>query len=115
MQAFAVTLGLPLGTRHVTDKTGLTGKYDFKFVYFLAGLPGPLGAVRPAPAAGAASPIDNLADPAPDAFTALEKQLGLKLIKGSAGRDRHRPHRKNPRGKLARLRLIDALKLNWPS
>lgn len=87
MQGFAVTLGLPLGTRHVTDKTGLTGKYDFKFVYSLAGLPGPLGAVRPAPAAGAASPIDNLADPAPDVFTALEKQLGLKLTKGKAPLD----------------------------
>jgi uncharacterized protein (TIGR03435 family) len=49
-------LRLTAGAR-VVDQTGLTGNYDFKLEYSVSG------------------------DPAPDLFTALEKQLGLKLEK----------------------------------
>lgn len=49
------------GGVRVTDKTGLTGRYDFKLEY----------------ASGA--PADN---PLPDLFSAVQSQLGLKLEKG---------------------------------
>ena len=48
--------------RPVVDKTGLTGKYDFKLEY--------------APAARAATDESGK----PSVFTALEEQLGLKLV-----------------------------------
>ncbi len=51
-------LRLTAGAR-VVDQTGLTGKYDFKLEYSASG------------------------DPAPDLFTAIEKQLGLKLEKAT--------------------------------
>jgi uncharacterized protein (TIGR03435 family) len=54
----------------VVDQTGLTGEYDFKLDYAMAGR-------RNAPAA---APADgDAADPVPDAFAAVENQLGLKL------------------------------------
>jgi uncharacterized protein (TIGR03435 family) len=65
------------------DKTGLTGKYDFKLEYSQVGLPGRMG--RPL---SAAAPGDaDLSDSAPDLFTALEKQLGLKLEKSKTQLD----------------------------
>lgn len=83
MRNLAVSLSVPLGTQQITDKTGLAGTYDFKLVYSTADLPGGLGVTR-SPVTSAAGPIDNLSDPTPDLFTALEKQLGLKLTKGKA-------------------------------
>jgi uncharacterized protein (TIGR03435 family) len=66
---------------HVADKTGLTGIYEFTLEY-AATLLMP-GAMPPAP------PADNAGMPAasdpgeglPNIFTAVEKQLGLKLMK----------------------------------
>ncbi len=70
-------------TNHIVDKTGLTGRYDFtlKFdarnssVRVVSGI----GAAEP-PAPGTASEPSGL----PGLFTALEKQLGLKLVKVKA-------------------------------
>jgi uncharacterized protein (TIGR03435 family) len=58
----------------ITDKTGLTGKYDFRLEYARDG-------ARPADQAGIPS------DPAPDLMTAVEQQLGLKLVKSTIQRD----------------------------
>jgi uncharacterized protein (TIGR03435 family) len=63
----------------IVDKTGLTGPYDFTLEFSNAGLPGrgPMGSGLAVPPPGdAAQPAA-----APDLFTALEKQLGLKLEK----------------------------------
>jgi uncharacterized protein (TIGR03435 family) len=65
------------------DKTGLTGKYDFNLEFSMAGLPGPMGRMLPAPSPGEADQPDS----APDLFTALEKQLGLKLEKSKTQLD----------------------------
>jgi len=65
----------------VTDKTGLTGRYDFNLEYvpdpstLPPPPPGPPGAVPPPPPAEATAPGGNLE-------SAVEKQLGLKLSKG---------------------------------
>jgi uncharacterized protein (TIGR03435 family) len=80
-----VTLGaMPLHPR-VVDKTGLTGKFDFTLEYASSiPLPGnlPLLANRPPPDPSAPPAAS---DPAgvggPSIFTAVEKQLGLKLVK----------------------------------
>jgi uncharacterized protein (TIGR03435 family) len=55
--------GLP-----IVDRTGLTGKYDFTLEYIEGG-PNAL--------------VEGTVDPsvAPDLFTALEQQLGLKLVR----------------------------------
>ncbi len=53
------------------DKTGLTGQYDFHLEFAQSLLPNP----------------DANADPAPDLFTAIEKQLGLKLEKSKTQLD----------------------------
>jgi uncharacterized protein (TIGR03435 family) len=55
---------------NITDKTGLTGKYDFRLEHATRPRAG-----RPIDQAGTAS------DPAPDLATAVEQQLGLKLVK----------------------------------
>ncbi|HEY1754954.1 MAG TPA: TIGR03435 family protein [Bryobacteraceae bacterium] len=68
---------LELSTRpaRITDKTGLTGQYDFKLEFSTARLQaGP-------DATGSAS------GSAPDVFTAVEKQLGLKLEKAKVQLD----------------------------
>jgi uncharacterized protein (TIGR03435 family) len=74
--------------RPVVDKTELTGKYDFNLEYIpdLNGLPGlpppPPGFGGPAPAAAteASTPGSNLA-------SAIEQQLGLRLVSGKAKLD----------------------------
>ena len=58
-------LGLSLGGARITDKTGLTGKYDFRLEFAPRRLTVEAGA----------------GDSAPDVFAALDKQLGLKLEK----------------------------------
>ncbi len=65
---------LGVNVLQLEDKTGLTGKYDFKFEYA-----DPSHSGRTVAAGDA--PIDSIGDPAPDLFQALEKQLGLKLEK----------------------------------
>jgi uncharacterized protein (TIGR03435 family) len=72
-------LQFSLGPSRSEDKTGLTGKYDFTLEFSQAGLPGPTGR-------GLAGP-DDVGDPAPDLFNALEKQLGLKLEKSKTQLD----------------------------
>jgi uncharacterized protein (TIGR03435 family) len=55
--------GYPTVDRFVADRTGLTGRYDFKIEYS----PGPL------------QPGDAVATDGPSLFTALTEQLGLRL------------------------------------
>lgn len=59
-----------LGDKLVLDKTGLTGEYDFKLEF--APMPG-------SPEANFSGPLKADDVPADDLFTALQKQLGLKL------------------------------------
>jgi uncharacterized protein (TIGR03435 family) len=85
-------LGQRIGSAHVVDKTGLTGEYDFKIEFSSVGSPGPAGLpALPPPARdganSAAGSVGDASDPAPDIFTAVEKQLGLKLTKGKAPLD----------------------------
>jgi len=61
------------GVIPIVDATGLTGPYDFTLEY---GVESMIALVQ------GATPIDDGSDPAPDTFTTLEKQLGLKLEKG---------------------------------
>jgi len=85
--AFAKWLGMPLAkitprngygqysAARVLDDTGLLGEYDFTLEF--SGAMGPGGALRAGSAAdpGGAAPDDG----GVDIFTALERQLGLKL------------------------------------
>lgn len=74
--------GMPLGgpQARVIDKTGLTGTYEFTLEF--AGSMRSPGMFPVAPAGGDADGT-AASDPtgAPDIFTAVEKQLGLKLVK----------------------------------
>jgi uncharacterized protein (TIGR03435 family) len=68
MEKFAAYLTtLNLG-REVQDRTGLTGRYDLKLDF------APLTATAPSAESAAPAP-----DAAPDIFTAIQEQLGLKL------------------------------------
>jgi uncharacterized protein (TIGR03435 family) len=71
---FVTTLS-DLARRPVIDKTGLTGMYDFalKFAPETAGTAGPFGLLPPGPPPTAIDPD------APNLFTAVQEQLGLKL------------------------------------
>jgi uncharacterized protein (TIGR03435 family) len=70
----------------VVDKTGLTGKYDFKLE--LGGASDIGGAFPPQNSGALAGPegVLDIHDPSggPDISMVLEKQLGLKLTKGKA-------------------------------
>jgi uncharacterized protein (TIGR03435 family) len=94
MAEFAKTLGAMINNSagvagmdapqpRVVDKTGLTGKFDFKLEY--AGSPPPFPGNLPllAGRGGGESPAASVASEplGPTIFTALEKQLGLKLQK----------------------------------
>ncbi len=59
--------------RPIVEKTGLTGKYDFKLAYSRDGLK-PMG-----PAAAAGIPVDDTPSGGPSLQRALQDQLGLKL------------------------------------
>jgi uncharacterized protein (TIGR03435 family) len=71
--------GTPTGPQaRVVDKTGLTGTYEFTLEFA-----GSMGMMPSAPAEGEPG-MPLASDPtggAPDIFTAVEKQLGLKLVK----------------------------------
>jgi uncharacterized protein (TIGR03435 family) len=67
----------------VVDKTGLTGKYDFTIEFSCEGCSG-LGAnMTMANGAATSSPAAAASDGSglPNIFVALEKQIGLKLVK----------------------------------
>jgi uncharacterized protein (TIGR03435 family) len=76
-QQLSSLLQFQLRGSRVVDKTGLTGQYDFHLEFSNVGLPGPMGIALAAPLPGEA----DQSDLAPDLFSALEKQLGLKLEK----------------------------------
>ena len=82
MSVLATILTQSVG-RPVIDKTGLMGYYDYTLKWtpqLGGGDVGPFG-LAPAPLPGAAPPAP--ADPdAPDLFTAVHEQLGLKLEPG---------------------------------
>jgi len=66
--------------RPVLDKTGLTGKYDFTLDYNVSGL-----ALPPPPGPGpATAPADTGSDPGRDFATAVQQELGLKLVASKA-------------------------------
>ncbi len=66
-QDLLVMLGGQLGGARLEDETGLTDKYDLKLEF---------ASQRPR-----GLPADAAPDPAPDIFSALEQQLGLRLEK----------------------------------
>jgi uncharacterized protein (TIGR03435 family) len=68
VDGLVTTLSNLLG-KPVHNATGLTGKYNFKLDYSRDGLP---GRAQPPPGSGGGESAPNL-------FTALEEQLGLKL------------------------------------
>lgn len=71
MAELCASLVYPLRAPHIIDKTALSGTYDFKLEFSL-----PM------------RPIDASAtDIAPDIFTALQRQLGLKLDEVTARLD----------------------------
>jgi len=75
-----ISNGAPIASpqARVVDKTGLTGTYEFTLEF--AGSIGSSGMMPSAPAGGEpGAPLAS--DPAADIFTAVEKQLGLKLVK----------------------------------
>jgi uncharacterized protein (TIGR03435 family) len=63
---------LSRGVFRLVDATGLKGPYDFTMEYDVESFVALLGA----------TPIDRPDNTAPDIFTTLEKQLGLKMEKG---------------------------------
>jgi uncharacterized protein (TIGR03435 family) len=63
---------LSRGVLPLVDATGLKGPYDFTLEYDVESFVALLGA----------TPIDRPDNAAPDIFTALERQLGLKMEKG---------------------------------
>jgi uncharacterized protein (TIGR03435 family) len=73
----------------VMDKTELTGKYDFKLTYAEAGQIGDMFNPQTAGFSAAQESRLDVQDPGggPDFVRALEKQLGLKLIKSKAAFD----------------------------
>jgi uncharacterized protein (TIGR03435 family) len=84
-EAHTVARGQPLSnltamlwrllSRPVIDKTGLTGKYDFSLDFKMD-----LRAMAPA----AAAPGDNAPDAGTDITSAVEQQLGLRLVAAKA-------------------------------
>lgn len=68
----------------VVDQTGLAGKYDFKIRCSGMGQIGDVFRPQPAGLSATQETISDIPDPGagPDLFGAIEKQLGLKLVKG---------------------------------
>ncbi len=71
----------------IVDKTGLAGKYDFSLEFDCEGCVGLAAMMRNLPAfagRGGDAPAPQETDPGsglPNIFVAIEKQLGLKLVK----------------------------------
>lgn len=77
-----MSLGDPPSKRpEVIDKTGLHGKYSFYLEYACAGCSGLMAAVYPEYREGLGSEVASTPSGLPNIFTALEKQLGLRLRK----------------------------------
>jgi uncharacterized protein (TIGR03435 family) len=75
--------GTPIGSpqARVVDKTGLTGTYEFT-LEFAGSMASPELAPSAPAEGGPGMPLaDDPTGGAPDIFTAVEKQLGLKLVK----------------------------------
>ncbi len=75
----------------VLDKTGLTGKYDYVIDFRMdRGLALPIPPLRPGsdqgapPVATAAPTATNDSEPGPDIAAAVQRQLGLRLVKSKA-------------------------------
>lgn len=68
--------------KRAVDQTGLTGKYDFTLEFAQSGMAALGAGGRLTAGAGG-----DATDPAPDLFTAVEKQLGLKLEKSKTQLD----------------------------
>lgn len=83
MAQLAATLGNQLN-HPVVDKTGLTGKYDFSVEYRPDGLP---GLPSPAGAAGLGPASQDASEPGSNIESAVQDQLGLRLVKGKAPMD----------------------------
>ncbi len=62
-----------MDSSHVVDRTGLTGAWDVKVAFGTGARPG--------------ASADEATEPAPDIFSAFEKQLGLKFQKAKAPLD----------------------------
>jgi uncharacterized protein (TIGR03435 family) len=79
IEGFATMLGNQLN-RPVVDKTGLTAKYDFNLEYTpdLNGLPGLLGP---------AAQTDSASEPGSNLVSAVDQQLGLRLVSAKAKLD----------------------------
>jgi uncharacterized protein (TIGR03435 family) len=81
--------------RPVTDKSGLTGQYDYKLAFDTASAARPRQAGVPASVAAARGPLPGTdvprepmaSDPAPTFLEAVAKQLGLKLEPAKAAID----------------------------
>jgi uncharacterized protein (TIGR03435 family) len=101
MEQFVSNLGFLIGSSQgksvndaylqprVVDKTGLTGTYTFVLEYYSAGLTNlaaSLAATLPPAESGAQSPAaaSDPGDGLPNIFTAIQKQLGLRLDKVAA-------------------------------
>ncbi|HXA52642.1 MAG TPA: TIGR03435 family protein [Candidatus Acidoferrum sp.] len=67
----------------VIDRTGLSGKYDFTIEFSCEGCAGMGASMAIANGAVAGSPAvaDSVGSGVPNIFVALEKQIGLKLVK----------------------------------
>ena len=77
-----MSLGDPPSKRpEVIDKTGLHGKYSFYLEYSCAGCPGEMAAHYPDYSEGLGSGMASTPSGLPNIFTAVEKQLGLRLRK----------------------------------
>jgi len=75
------TIGNALG-RPVLDKTGLVGKYDYTIDYTMdrGSLPPP----PPGQGLGPAAAPGNDSESGPDIAAAVQRQLGLRLVRGKA-------------------------------
>ncbi|HTX38759.1 MAG TPA: TIGR03435 family protein [Bryobacteraceae bacterium] len=75
------------GATHIVDNTGLSGKYDFTLLFDARGAAVAVPVGAPPPNAAEAAPVGSASEPSglPNLFTAIEKQLGLKLVKGKNG------------------------------
>jgi uncharacterized protein (TIGR03435 family) len=70
------------GVFRIVDATGLNGPYDFKLEFDVESFIAAMASLNPRVLSVGPAPANSGSDPAPDIFTALEKQLGLKMEGG---------------------------------